>query len=364
MASKGVILNRLSQPLGSKYLSAADHTEVNCTGFVAQEDTTITLLEGGDASVAATDVDYKASMNLDGVTLKRGAFITSPAGEAFQNINISAGSVLAYNSIIKGEKPGFFVGLLDLYPNAAAAYSLRKLRTDYSGFAIRVRVDTIDNLTYDIGFDSNGELDTDDLISKAAGNSAYVSRWYDQSGQGNDATQDSADKQPQIVSSGVVIEVNNFSAVDFDGTNDFLETATFTEIEQPTSYFSVFKFDSNRNQNIFDSGNTLARQQIGDNGTNYKFYGGISITGGTTNTNQNSISGFLSDTDSLFVNNISVVSGDAGDLGIDKIIIASNVFKSAAFLDGKIQELILYPLDQSTNKNLIETNINDYYDVY
>lgn len=50
MASKGVILNRLSQPLGSKYLNADDHTEVNCTGFVAQEDTTITLLEGGDSS--------------------------------------------------------------------------------------------------------------------------------------------------------------------------------------------------------------------------------------------------------------------------------------------------------------------------
>jgi hypothetical protein len=116
MASKGVIQNRLSQPLGSKYLSATDHTEVNCTEFVAQEDTIITLLEGGDASVAATDVDYKSSMNLDGVTLKKGALIVSPAGEAFQNINISEGSALAYNSVVGGTKPSAAPSILDFNP--------------------------------------------------------------------------------------------------------------------------------------------------------------------------------------------------------------------------------------------------------
>ena len=108
MESKGVIQNRLSQPLGSKYLSATDHTEVNCTEFVAQEDTIITLLEGGDASVAATDVDYKSSMNLDGVTLKKGALIVAPVGEAFKSITIDSGAVMAYNSVVEGEKPGLF----------------------------------------------------------------------------------------------------------------------------------------------------------------------------------------------------------------------------------------------------------------
>ena len=363
MASKGVILNRLSQPLGSKYLSAADHTEVNCTEFVAQEDTTITLLEGGDSSVAATDVDYKTSMNLDGVTLKRGALIVSPAGEAFQNINISSGAIMAYNSVFKGEKPGSFVGLLDDYPNAAAAYSLRKLKADYTGAAIKVRVDTTGQPTYDISFDSNGDLDTTDLLSKVGANDAYVNTWYDQSGGGNDATQGSASNQPQIVSGGIINKVNNISAVDFDGTDNYLETSNFTEIEQPTSYFGVFKFDSNKNQNIFDS-SLNARQLAGDNGTNYKFFGGSTITGGTTNTNQNSFNGIFNSTDSLFVNDISVVSGNAGTNGIDKIVIASNYPKTGAFLDGKIQELILYPSDQSANRVAIETNINNYYDVY
>jgi hypothetical protein len=48
--------------------------------------------------------------------------------------------------------------LLDLFPNAAVAYSLRKLRTAYSGSAIRVRRSS-DNTEQDIGFDSSGNLD-------------------------------------------------------------------------------------------------------------------------------------------------------------------------------------------------------------
>jgi hypothetical protein len=35
-----------------------------------------------------------------------------------------------------------------------------------------------------------------------------------------------------------------------------------------------------------------------------------------------------------------------------------------AYGDGKLQELIIYPNDQATNREDIETNINDYYDVY
>jgi len=52
--------------------------------------------------------------------------------------------------------------LLDLYPNAAVAYSLRKLRTAYSGNAIRVRRSS-DNAEQDINF-VGGDLDTQSLL--------------------------------------------------------------------------------------------------------------------------------------------------------------------------------------------------------
>ena len=57
-----------------------------------------------------------------------------------------------------------FVGLLDLYPNAAAAYSVRLLKSDYAGSAMEVRIDTVGQRLYDIGFDENGDLDTADLM--------------------------------------------------------------------------------------------------------------------------------------------------------------------------------------------------------
>jgi hypothetical protein len=53
-------------------------------------------------------------------------------------------------------------GLLDMYPNAAVAYSLRKLRDGYSGYAIKVRR-SFDSEVQDIGFKSSGDLDTTSL---------------------------------------------------------------------------------------------------------------------------------------------------------------------------------------------------------
>jgi hypothetical protein len=57
-----------------------------------------------------------------------------------------------------GPRPQSQPLLLDLFPNAAVAYSLRKLRNAYSGMAIRVRR-SLDNAEEDFGFDSNGDLD-------------------------------------------------------------------------------------------------------------------------------------------------------------------------------------------------------------
>lgn len=55
---------------------------------------------------------------------------------------------------------GSYLALIsDLYPNAAVAYSLRKLRSAYTGSAIRVRRSS-DNTEQDFGFTSTGELDT------------------------------------------------------------------------------------------------------------------------------------------------------------------------------------------------------------
>lgn len=81
-----------------------------------------------------------------------------------------------------------FEGLLDQYGDATAAYSLRKLRNDYTGSAIRVRRSS-DDAERDMGFYDN-ELDTvalldwvnQDVIQYTSNFSATTNGWAGQGG--------------------------------------------------------------------------------------------------------------------------------------------------------------------------------------
>ena len=119
--------------------------------------------------------------------------------------------------------------LLNTYPGAAAAYSLRLLDNTYAGSAIRVRRSS-DNTEQDIGF-SSGELDTATLLTFAGAGDAFVSTWYDQSGNSNDAAQASTAIQPEIVSSGAVILKNGKPAVYFSSSSFILESTIATEFK-------------------------------------------------------------------------------------------------------------------------------------
>lgn len=97
---------------------------------------------------------------------------------------------LSYVSVIFKKFEDSYGLLLDKYPNAAAAYSLRKLRTEYNGPALTVRKTVNGSVsTKDIYFNSSGILDTEALEAFApSGANTYVEKWWDQSGRGNHAT--------------------------------------------------------------------------------------------------------------------------------------------------------------------------------
>jgi hypothetical protein len=83
-------------------------------------------------------------------------------------------------------------GVLDsLSVSGAAAYSLRKLRTAYTGNAIRVRRSS-DSAETNIGFGSDGNLNTTALLAHCGSGDGFVTTWYDQSGNGRNATQTTA----------------------------------------------------------------------------------------------------------------------------------------------------------------------------
>lgn len=263
--------------------------------------------------------------------------------------------------------------LLDDYP-ATAAYSLRKLRTAYSGAAIEVRIDTTGQPSYDIGFDSNGELDTADLLSKAGANDAYVTTWYDQSGNADNATQISAANQPQIVSSGSVNLENSNPTIDFDGINDgliFSNTPLLTELSQ----FVVLKNNNISQDSVFlESGNNA-------NETFTLGFGNLSVNpsigsrarvGGSNTYIGKSVVGISQKQVSYFYNGISPSFyldsiQEVDVVGARSSGIASSIGSRSDGLinfNGNIQEVIIYESDQSANRTDIETNINDYYNIY
>jgi hypothetical protein len=273
--------------------------------------------------------------------------------------------------------------LLDLYPGAAAAYSLRKLRSAYTGSAIRVR--RTDLAESDIGFTSTGELDTTALLAftgTGALDNGFVTTWYDQSGNGRNATQTTALNQPQIVSSGSVILKNGKPSVQFDGTNDGLlankinnTTGTMFAVQKSTPNGGVFIAQATGlNGSDFFAVQFAVKADSQNNSTRI-FNTNLAIWYGDKNTlnSQNLItlnsngSNWVLHIDGLpqTINNL-VGSGEGAWFGTYNGNLALGFINDSTptYNEGAVQEIILYPSDQSSNRTGIETNINDFYSIY
>ena len=248
-----------------------------------------------------------------------------------------------------------FTGLLDTYSGAAAAYSLRQLSSTYSGDAIVVRRAS-DNTTQAIGF-VNNELDTATLESFCSGTDGFVTTWYDQSGNGNDADQASASLQPKIVSSGSTILENGKAALD-GLSSGVLNIQDITNLTLNTWIFSATKSDSNARIFIADngsapyygwSGSSTTAGSAGSGATAYYYANGSAI-----GDSQNDISTAMS-TQSVFTINADLSA-------MDRFLTLG--FNSGFEMYKTIQEVVIYDTDQSANRTGIESNINDFYSIF
>jgi len=127
------------------------------------------------------------------------------------------------------------VSVLDQYPNARSAYSVRKLSKNYTGSAIQV-IRSSDNAITDIGF--NGfDLDTTALLNfvgSGTSNHGYIRTWYDQSGFNNHVTQytHTAGANVAIVLSGSLVTQGTKPALYMNGRN--MIGTVFTASEMST----------------------------------------------------------------------------------------------------------------------------------
>lgn len=258
--------------------------------------------------------------------------------------------------------------LLDQYSGAAAAYSLRKLDCDYAGSAIRVRRDN-DNAEQDIGFTANGDLDTVSLKTFVSTNSGYVTTWYDQSGNANNATQTTAGNQPLIIDAGVVERVNSKPAIRLTNslnTYFVISTQNYTDF----TWFTVTKKSStSADQSIIFVGSALDWGGDDVNNGGLPYYYNL-ISGSNTSASGGETSQHLSYYNRAGTN---AKGGSNGELKSYSTVSGTSTFINNLFTfsyalsyayEGWGQELILYDSDKNADRSSIESNINSFYSIY
>ena len=133
---------------------------------------------------------------------------------------------------------------IDEFPNTAAAYSLRELTDTWSGQPVISVRRGGDNAISDFTAEeiTNGTIIT---WSSAGDGNAYVTIWKDQSGNSFDISQSDPASQPQIVSSGALIQSGSKPAIDFNGTSHYLINAGSLTYTSGVSWYAVIDTDVN-----------------------------------------------------------------------------------------------------------------------
>lgn len=337
----------------------------------AQEGQTLTCSTGTWSG--SPTYTYQWKRNGNNITSATNSTYTLVTADVGQNIlctvtatNFVGSSTADSNTVVPISA---FTGLLDTYTGATVAYSLRKLRSAYSGNCIRVRRSS-DNTEQDFGF-VNNILDTASLLTFCGAGNGFVTTWYDQSGNANNATQTTAANQPQIVSSGALLSINSKTCMSFDGTNDSFNLTNSISVN--TSNFNTFvgkRGASARRlgglmggigQQYFFALNSDNNYYLQAKTTHYQV---SSSTDTTTNqlllTGQNSAG-----TMSMYKNNNVITSTQQAAVITNSIGTIGNYLGGNGFLiQADLQEIVFYNSDQSSNRTGINTNINTYYSVY
>jgi hypothetical protein len=267
--------------------------------------------------------------------------------------------------------------LIDTYEGAGAAYSVRKLSQWYTGSCMRIRENS-GNTETDIGFDSNGDLDTAAIASHCGSANGYVVTWYDQSGNGQDVTANTATEEPLIYNGTAVLTDNGKPCVEFDttmslaatntafsgtsqsmfivGNSDATQTTDFMVSVGPNAGYKKRSFSaSHRLEVVFNS-----RDWSGVSGSQQLL--SLIPDGGATTISDYDLyrdGSLLTPTATNDTANLQDCAGGDIAVGCDR----SPVFSGNAF-DGKLQELVLWNNDQSSNRTGVESNINAYFSIY
>ena len=282
-----------------------------------------------------------------------------------------------------GGSPQF---LLDaLTTTAFAAYSLRKLKAAYTGYACRVRR-TSDNAEFDIAFDSNDAVSADSLcyqsdVSQGAlssvfsGTLGYVAVWYDQVGN-NNLAQTTVGYQPQLIDSGTLITYNDKPSLrSYASGNDLLE-ASFDLISATNLTFNVVRTQ------MSDSNGRCDMWGVRNNTTYVlRAYGGDSGNGATRISTAGGYRSITTLKDSLFQKIVRASEGASGVVRRNGAQLINNVYAAGVgnlnfntitiggttglYYDPSAHycEVIVFAADATADFETLESNQMGYYGI-
>lgn len=265
--------------------------------------------------------------------------------------------------------------LLDDYPGAAGAWSLRQLKTGVTD-VVRVRRDS-DDTESDFTADevTDGTLET----WVGAGNDGYVRTLYDQTGNARDAEQTTDAQQPRIVESGSLVTVNGLPTMDFGySATELIHLIYSSQLvteQQARSVFIPYKQDGTMSRPClayFGGGGTGGRWAMM---TEYavRVSGGNTIWSQTQDTTDQHLATFIHPTggtgaeDALAWKDGASLSETSSSI---QVLTATSNFVIGKYFaspedpfDGKIPEVVVYGTDEQTDRADIEQNIADYYGI-
>jgi hypothetical protein len=309
-----------------------------------------------------------------------------------------------------GTWPTSLIPLLNVdgLSGALAAVSIRRLNSAYTGPCMRVRRSS-DNAEQDIGFSGN-YCDESSIASFVGGGNGFVVKWYDQSGNGNDAGAVSfanpTNFQPRVVTSGTLMTRGGRVAIDF--TRNYLNTTAFSDVNVNPTGFHISSLSLSATSWMacgviyadplvwslgyaFPYGRVLSAGTAGVNDyDNPQSFTTIAATAGNSeypDTYRTVVNNAVADSGASISRgsryvvtsykvggtiysgvNDTVGSGSAtGTLSATRLAISiANNWGAAdrSYFGGQMQEVVFWPSDKSSQVAAIRQNINQWLSVY
>ena len=195
----------------------------------------------------------------------------------------------------------------------------------------------------------------------------HVVTWYDQSGNGNNATQSTAGSQPKIVDAGVYLGELEFDGVDdrLTGAHNITSTYTICSVQDDDASSGSYILDTGPASNYgVNYGRTTGSQGSRILTLNHGGSPAVNAIGFLPSTTFLLTQTYNSTTIEAYVDGGSVGTDDQGYIASGTNLTIGSSGDGGARFNGSISEIVIYNSDQSSNRAAIETNINNHYDIY